>query len=238
MCHLVVQVICDEIWQPFLATSLWNRTDIRSFLVEVSSILLQTSSESESRWRNTTVAAVTRTAPAVEAFMGHLDAKIMPKVQLLLTDIALFQQELKKILIDAILFWEEVQKDGSRISVLTVPLAPSWDEALPFIMPEEDLRGTLPPPPPSKSMRFDPLLIFPEIVRHSFARPTDIRNDNMIKVEAQQDRVLCRGLALFPETCLFDMGREEQVAIAEATKQVTLQIGRKRNSVSTKREVT
>jgi hypothetical protein len=232
-----VQVICDEIWQPLLATSLWNRSDIRSFLVEVSSILLQTSSESESRWRNTTLAAVTHTTDAVEAFIGHLEGKIMPKVQLLLTDIALFQQKLKEILIDAILFWEEVQKDGSRISVLTVPLAPSWDEALPFIMPEEDLRGAL--PPPSKSMEFGPLLIFPEIVRHSFARPADIRNDNMIKVEAEQDRVLCRGVALFPETCLFDMGREEQVAIAEATKQVTFQIGsRKRNSVSTKMEVT
>lgn len=231
--HLVVRFICDEIWQPCFGTAFWNQSEIRHFLTTVSSSF--TDAELESRWRNLTFATSTHDPTAKETFISHLEGNITSVVRPLLTNVATFQRDLKVILTDAVDLWAAAQMDGSRITISTVPSALTWIEALPQIMPEEDLRRAL--SPPSIFTCTDPLFMYPEVVRSSSTQTTERQENSTVKYKTQQVRVLCHGLALFPEAGLFDLGREEQAAIAEATKQVSFRVGSRRSQASARTKI-
>jgi hypothetical protein len=233
----VVGLICEEIWQPLFARALWNRREIGSFLAGISSTLLDEGNGRESIWRNTTLNAVNYShQPGVlEDFLEHLTRKVAPKLRPLLTEskVALVEEDLKKVLADAIEFWDEAQKDGTRISVRTIPSKSSWGEALQFVIPEENAGE--PFPQPLRSRGFGALMVFPEIIRYPSKSLTISNEANNTMADEKAVKTLCQGLALFEDTNLFDLGEDEQDEIAEATKQVPFQVtSKKRNSVNTR----
>lgn len=235
--HLIAALICEKIWQPLSITALWDSPEIRSFLARTSATLLKTDRQRESLWRYTALNTIKHQSGKVpDAFLEHLIREVVPKFRPLLPDLKVtaVEEDLKKILIDAIEFWETTQMDGSLISVLKIPNT-SWEEALPFVMPEEDFQNSS--PSPSRSRGFDPLLVFPEVIRQSQQKYLAASSKDKIH-EDEKPRILSRGLALFGNTNIFDFGMEELEALAEATKQAQFRVGshRKRSSVSTRPE--
>jgi phosphatidylserine decarboxylase len=240
--HLIAALICDKIWQPLFISALWDSPEIRSFLVRISATLLKTDHQRESVWRYTALNTVKQThqpETVPKAFLEHLIREVAPKFRPLLPDskVIAVEEDLRRILIDAIEFWETTQRDGSRISVSTIPtdIKTSWEEALPFVMPDEDLQKTS--PSPSRSRGFDPLLVFPEVIRQSRRKYSAASSKDNIH-EDETPRTLSRGLALFANTNIFDFGVEEQEALAEATKQAHFRVSshRKRSSLTTRPE--
>lgn len=234
--HLLTTLICEKIWQPLFISALWESPEIRSFLAKSSATLSKTDHRRESLWRCTALNSIEYQSGEVPgAFLEHLIREVVPKFQPLVADskVTAVEEDLKKILKDAVEFWETTQRDGSRISVLTIPNT-SWEEALPFIMPEEDFQKTS--PLPSRSRSFDPLLVFPEVIRQP--QQKNLASSSKDKVHGnEKPRTLSRGLALFRDTNIFDVGVEELEELAEATKQAQFRLvshHRKRSSATTR----
>jgi hypothetical protein len=227
--HLIAALICNNIWQPWFVSALWDNPKVRSVLKETSDELLKTDRQKESLWRYTTLKTfkqIQQPGTVPETFLQGLIDEVVPKFRQLLprSKVTAVEKALKRVLIDAITFWETAQMDGSRISVSTEidQTMTSWAEALPFIMPEEheEFRNTS--PSPLKPRGLGPLLVFPEVRRQL----TTSSKDNIHEDETPQ--TLSQGLALFADTNIFDLGMEEQEALALAIREAQSRFGGRR----------
>jgi len=214
--------ICDEIWQPFFSKGLLNHPEAMKFLVDISTSLAKVKSYREAIWRETTLQEVESYGDSTtsEDFLKSVVQNIMDKVRPLLDQMKIpsIKNELRKLCIEAMEFWANAQKDGSRIKAIMTPSQDKvgWEEALSSVFPGHSTKLIL--STSSSAENYKALVLFPEIVRtcqpDSQGNPT-IESSN----ETPQPRVLHNGWALFPETDIFHAGAEEK---AEEVRQRAL----------------
>jgi hypothetical protein len=218
--NVIIQLICDRLWKPLFCESLWKHQNAQSYLDSISLAVDSTGLRRESLWRQTTLESTGNgfsKSVMREEIIKNLTDDVLEQLQALIepSQSDELSKELRNLFDLAIELWCNAQKDGSRIRTMTEPNKSNlncWMEALPEF-PAHD--AAQPSSSHSEGENYSALLLFPAVTRTSLLNSPLETNGNLLE---EQNRVLLKGRALFPDTTIFSQGAQEKMEMEQAIK--------------------
>lgn len=221
--HLVFKTISDYLWQPFASLHLWKQKRETLTIQEIFASLDAHGEDIQHDWKVSTLKALGQLDDKVD--VGELLDNIITKSAIsglhnLLDEEQLgpFHTDLKAVFAEAIELGRIAERDQSPVMIDTTPSTndrAGWKEYLPqdYDMPGDAAH----PSPTSPSLTSDlfpalgPLYISPKISR---------KTKRTGPADREEIEIIHQGVALFPDTGIFQDGMAEWKRISLAAREV------------------
>jgi hypothetical protein len=246
--HVIFNVICCSLWQPFFSKYLWKHKRDRLALLEIYSHLAACGEDFQQNWKVSTLKILDQLDDAVdvgELVDNLIQENVIACVQPLLDDNRAdqFKDELKVVFTEAIELGKKVERYQSPVYIDMTPSVSDregWKEYLSedYEMGDaSDLSATS----PTMDSAPEPLCVSPKIFRLAArVAPTAIATTSTTATATAtasrpEAEVIQPGLALFPSTGIFQEGASDWQRISSAGREVARNINGKarRQSMST-----
>jgi hypothetical protein len=243
--HLIFNVICESLWNPFFSTYLWQHNRERSTLIEIYSRLAAYGENVQQNWKVSTLKVLDKLDEEVnvrEMIDDLITENITGFLSPLLNDSQedQFRSELAAVFNNAIRLGKMAERDPLPVYIDRAPSMSDktgWLECLSeedeATDGEDDLTQTQTSSTMGSSFRQDPLFVRPKISR----REAPTRAAAATPTTATEAAVVIQpGLALFPITGIFQRGASEWHRISnaprEAARNINERVAGRRSSMS------
>jgi hypothetical protein len=231
--HTIFSTISGSVWQPFFSLHLWKHKEDKSSLPEIYSSLAAHGEDVQHNWKVSTLKILTQLDDKVDVgkFVDKLiDSKIIATLQPLLDDIQLepLTDDLKAVFIDAIELGRTAERDQSLVCYDTSPSMSDrvgWKEYLSeeyeMMGDAADLSTTL----STSDFLPEPLFVSPKIFRKvkraglTGTATTPVTTAPECREEVE---VILPGVALFPDTGIFQEGATDWQRIRGAGREAAM----------------
>jgi hypothetical protein len=240
--HVIFDVICGSLWQPFFSKHQWKCKQDRSTLTEIYSHLVACGEDVQQNWKVSTLKSLDQLDDAVdvrEQIDDLIAEKVITCLQPLLDDSQTdqFKDELSVIFIDAIELGKMAERDQSLVYIDKIPSASDRDGWKEYLSDEyetsdaSDLSATS----PTIDLPLEPLFVSPKIYRWaataiattSATATATTAATTTTTASRPEVEIIQQGLALFPSTGIFQDGASDWQRISNAGREVARNINGK-----------
>jgi hypothetical protein len=243
--HLIFNVICESLWNPFFSTYLWQHNRERSALIEIYSKLAAYGENVQQNWKVSTLKVLDKLDEEVNV-RKMIDDLIAENITGFLSPLLndsqedQFRSELAAVFNNAIRLGKIAERDPLPVYIDRSPSMSDktgwlecWSEEDEATDGEDDLTQTQTSSTMGSSFRQDPLFVHPKISR----RKAPTRAAAATPTTATEAAVVIQpGLALFPITGIFQRGASEWHRISnaprEAARNINDRVAGRRSSMS------
>ena len=236
--HLIFNVICESLWNPFFSTYLWQHKRERSTLTEIYSNLAAYGENFQQNWKVATLKVLANLDEGVNAreMINDLIAEnIIGFLSPLLNDSQedQFRSDLAAVFNNAIRLGKIAERDPLPVYIDRAPSMSDksgWRECLSdedeATDGEDDLTQSQTSSTMGSPFRQDPLFVHPKISRRREAptRATEAAVGGSRPLQAVETTLIQPGLALFPGTGIFQRGASEWHRISNAPREAARNI--------------
>jgi hypothetical protein len=216
--HIIFDIICDRIWQPFFSEYLLKHDGARSALKDVYVRLAADGNQVQRDWKVSTLRMLDQLDGTSDSLhlVESLAAEVMDILRPLLDDrqVIRFQTDLRQLFTRSIELGKTAERDRSPIQISREPSlddSNGWQE---YCQGLSEVSGTDLPSPPMGSQH--PLYVTPKIYRPA--------------TEETHEFLILAGSALFPHTGIFQQGLAEWQHIKNAYREAAKSFGKSRKA--------
>jgi hypothetical protein len=229
--HVIFNIICSSLWQPFFSKYLWKNKRDGPTLEEIYSHLTASGQDVQQNWKVSTLKTLDQLDDAVdvgEQVDNLITQNIIAYLQPLLEDSRVDQlkDDLQGVFADAIELGKMAERDQSPVYINITPSMSDRDGWKEYLSEDyeasdaSDVSATSPTMDPSP----EPLFVSPKIFRWAAtstaaAAATTTATGSRPKVEVIQP-----GFALFSDTGIFQDGASEWQRIRSAGREMAKSI--------------
>jgi hypothetical protein len=214
--HIIFDVICNKIWQPFFSEYLWKHNGTRSVLDALYGRLAADGDQVQRYWKVSTLKTLDQLDATSDSLqlMEVLAEEVIETVRPLLDErqVTQFQTELRQLFTKAVQLGKKAERDRLPIQISREPSssdAKGWQEYSQDLYEASDSDR---PSPPMESQA--PLYVIPRVYRPA--------------TETTPELLIHAGSALFPHTGIFQEGLAEWQQMKNAVREATKSISKSR----------
>jgi hypothetical protein len=214
--HIIFDVICNQIWQPFFSEYLWKHNGTRSIFQDLYLRLAADGDQVQRNWKVSTLKKLDQLDATSDSsqLMEVLTEEVIETVRPLLDErqATQFRTELRQLFTKAVQLGKTAERDRLPIQISREPSLSDekgWREYSQdlYEASDSDLR-----PPPMESQL--PLYVTPRVYRPL--------------TETTPELLIHAGSALFPHTGIFQESLEEWQQMKNAVREATKSISKSR----------
>jgi hypothetical protein len=214
--HIIFDVICNQIWQPFFSEYLWKHNGARSILESLYVRLAADGDQVQRNWKVSTLKMLDQLDATSDSLqlMEVLTEEVIEPVRPLLDEhqVEQFRTELRQLFTKAVELGKAVERDRLPIQISREPSSSDtkgWQEYSQGLYEAND--SGLPSPPMESQV---PLYVTPRAYRPA--------------TETTPELLIRAGSALFPHTGIFQESMIEWQQMKNAVREATQRISKSR----------
>jgi hypothetical protein len=214
--HIIFDVICNQIWQPFFSEYLWKHNGTRSILEDLHVRLAADGHQVQRNWKVSTLKMLDQLDATADSLqlMEVLTEEVIETLRPLLDErlVTQFRTELRQLFTIAVQLGKTAERDRVPIQISREPSlsdTKGWREYSQGRYEASD--SDLPSPPMESQV---PLYVTPKIYRPA--------------TETTPELLIRAGSALFPHTGIFQENLAEWQQMKNAVREATKSISKSR----------
>jgi hypothetical protein len=200
--HIIFDVICDNLWQPFLSEYLWECLGARRVVTDIYSRLAADGNQVQRNWKVSILRMLDQLDETLDSspLLDFLTGEVLEKLRPLLDDrqVVLCQADLRQLFIKSIKLDKAAERNQPPIQISRNPSLSDMDGWLEF---SDGVYETSPPSTPVEPQ--SALYVTPKVYH--------------LATEETLEVVICAGSALFPKTGIFQQGLAEWQRVRKKT---------------------